>query len=60
MADLATHIQICVALKKERLLSNQMVRIIWHIANEHGEETTLEDFIKAISPPTTTNPVEPI
>jgi hypothetical protein len=60
MTDLASHIQICVAMKKERLLSNQMVRIIWHIANEHAEETTLEDFIKAISPATTTNSVERI
>ena len=56
--DLPSHIKVCIAMKKERLLSNQMVRIIWHIANEHAEETTLEDFIKAISPATTTKTEE--
>jgi len=60
MTDLATHIQICIAMKKERLLTNQQVRIIWHIATEHSEDIDCEDFIKAISTPTTTNIVEPI
>jgi len=61
MTDLASHIQVCIAMKKERMLSNIMVRIIWHIAAEHGEEITLEDFVKAISErPTTTNIVEPL
>lgn len=49
MTNLTTHIQICQALKKERLLSNQNVRIIWHIAKCHEQEVTMEDFIKAIS-----------
>jgi len=60
MTDLATHIQICIAMKKEHLLSNQNVRMIWHLVEDHAFETTCEDFIKAISPPTTTNTVEPI
>ncbi len=49
MTDLPTHIQICKALKKERVLNNQSVRIIWHIVECHAQETTMEDFIKAIS-----------
>ena len=61
MTDLATHIQICIAMKKERLLSNQQVRIIWHIATEHSEDIDCEEFINAISKSaTTTNTVEPI
>jgi len=61
MTDLQTHIQICIAMKRERLLSNQQIRVVWHIASEHGDEITLEDFIKAISPhTTTTNTIQPI
>ena len=61
MTDLATHIQICIAMKKEHLLSNQNVRMIWKLAEDHAKEITCEDFINAISKsPTTTNTVEPI
>lgn len=34
---------------------NAIIRMIWHVANEHGHEITCEDFIKAI-----TRPVEPL
>jgi thioredoxin-related protein len=52
MTDLATHIKI---FKELRYIPNyNFIKMLWHIATEHGEETTLEDFIKAISPATTT------
>jgi hypothetical protein len=60
MTDLETHIHIFKALGyiKNR---NALIRIVWHIATEHGLETSCEDFIKAISTPTTTTKiVEPI
>jgi hypothetical protein len=59
MTDLQSHINIFKALGfiEHR---NNLIRIVWHIATEHAEETSLEDFIKAISLATTTNTVEPI
>jgi len=48
-------------MKKEHLLSNQNVRMIWKLAEDHAKEITCEDFINAISKSaTTTNTVEPI
>jgi len=48
--ELKEHIEI---FKKLRIYPNRnaIIRMIWHIANEHAEETTCEDFIKAISTP---------
>ena len=59
MTDLATHIQIFKALGYIQN-RNALIRIVWHIATEHGHVITMEDFIKAISSPTPTNIVEPL
>ena len=52
MTDLETHINIFKALG---FIANRnaLIRIVWHIALEHGEEISMEDFINAISKPTT-------
>ena len=59
MTDLETHINIFKALGyiPNR---NALIRIVWHIATEHGHVITLEDFINAISKPATSKIVEPI
>jgi len=59
MTDLETHINIFKALGYIQN-RNALIRIVWHIATEHGNVITMEEFINAISQKPTTNIVEPI
>jgi UV DNA damage repair endonuclease len=58
MADLQTHIQIFKALPIPN--KRVFIKLIWHIATEHGKEISLDDFIKAISYLPPTNAVQPL
>ena len=49
MVTLEDHIDI---FKELRIIGkNNLIRMIWHIATEHSEEITCEDFIKKTNPP---------
>jgi len=53
---LEEHIRIFKALGFKHLTRDATIRMVWHIATEHGEELSCEDFINNISErPTTTN-----
>ena len=59
--ELKEHIDLMRRLKLFQLGWRNAIRTIWHIASEHGKEISVEDFITAISTPTTTTkPVEPL
>ena len=45
------HIKIFQNLPFMRGLRNSVIRMAWHLAQEHGEEITCESFIEAISKP---------
>lgn len=59
--DLQQHIEVMRNVKLFQLGWRNAIKMIWHIASEHGKEISVEDFIKAISAPTTTttNEVQP-
>jgi len=45
MVTLKEHIEI---FKKLRITGkNNLIRMVWHIASEHGEEISCEDFVEA-------------
>lgn len=48
MVSLKEHIELFKKLFRFRGRNN-FVRMVWHVANEHAEEITCEDFIKAIT-----------
>jgi hypothetical protein len=57
MTTLNEHIQIFQKLKIYPN-KNAIIKMIWHIANDHSKEISCEDFIKAINTPT--NAIQPI
>lgn len=45
MVTLKEHIEI---FQKLRITGkNNLIRMVWHIAREHGEEISCEDFVEA-------------